>query len=193
MNEWVEDKNTLGLDFPSMPYLIDGKFKLTESRAIEKYILHRAKKTEILGRNNKERAFIDNIDGVLRDIFSGIIGLLSAPDFEESRKKLFETVEQKLNYLNSCIGGKDYLLGRLTYVDFVLNVVYGYFRLFYPHEYSKWGKIERVYQNVNELPQVAAYYKSSEGISALLPSEWASNPKFINIRPLSELIEEVSI
>ena len=86
----------------------------------------------MLGKNSKERAFIDNIDGVLRDIFSGIIGLLSALSFEESRKKLFETVDPKLNYLNSFIDGKDYLLSRLTYVDFVLNVVFGYFRLFYP-------------------------------------------------------------
>jgi len=29
-----KDKKTLGLDFPSLPYLIDGNFKLTESRAI---------------------------------------------------------------------------------------------------------------------------------------------------------------
>jgi hypothetical protein len=41
------------LDFPSLPYLIDGNFKLTESRAIEKYILHRAKRVDMLGKNNK--------------------------------------------------------------------------------------------------------------------------------------------
>lgn len=175
-----------------MPYLIDGKLKLTESRAIEKYILHRAKKTDMLGKNNKEKAFIDNIDGVLRDIFSGIIGLLSAPNFEESRKKLFETMEPKLNYLDSCIGVKNHLLSRLTYVDFVLNVVFGYFRFFYPHEYVRWGNLEKVFQNVDSLPQIAAYYSSVEGISVLLPSEWASNPKFINIRPLSELTQELS-
>ena len=170
-----------------MPYLIDGKFKLTESRAIEKYILHRAKRTDMMGKNNKERAFIDNIDGVVRDIFSGLIGLLSAANFDESRKKLFGTIETKLNYLNSCIGEKKHLLSRLTYVDFVLNVVFGYFRLFYPHEYATWGNIERVFQNVNSLPQVIAYYLSSEGISVLLPPEWTSNPKFTDIKPLNEL------
>ncbi len=170
-----------------MPYLIDGKFKLTESRAIEKYILHRANRTDMMGKNNKEKAFIDNIDGVIRDFFAGLIGLLSAANFDESRKKLFETAEPKLNYLNSCIGEKNHLLSRLTYVDFVLNVVFGYFRLFYPHEYARWGNIERVFQNVNSLPQVAAYYNSPEGISVLLAPEWASNPKFNNIRPLKEL------
>ena len=79
------------------------------------------------------------------------------------------------------------MLGRLTYVDFVLNVVFGYFRLFYPHEYSRWGNVEKVFQNVNSLHQIAAYYNRPEGISVLLAPEWASNPKFINIRSLDEL------
>lgn len=54
-SEWADnDKINLGLDFPSLPYLIDGKLKLTESKAIEMYIIHRAKKaSEMLGKNNK--------------------------------------------------------------------------------------------------------------------------------------------
>jgi len=33
------DKTKLGLDFPNLPYLIKGDFKLTESSAIAKYIV----------------------------------------------------------------------------------------------------------------------------------------------------------
>ena len=33
--EWKEqDKQALGLDFPNLPYIIDGDFKLTESKAV---------------------------------------------------------------------------------------------------------------------------------------------------------------
>lgn len=37
-SEWLNEKPNLGLDFPNLPYLIDGDFKMTESAAIIKYI-----------------------------------------------------------------------------------------------------------------------------------------------------------
>lgn len=94
MTDWTEkDKVTLGLDFPTLPYLIDENFKLSQSRAIEKYILHRAKRTDLLGKNSKESAFIDNIYGVLLEIFDKLTSLFYASDFEESRKKMFSALD----------------------------------------------------------------------------------------------------
>lgn len=45
------DKLTLGFDFPNLPYLIHGDFKLTESYAIAKYICAVSSKKELLGKN----------------------------------------------------------------------------------------------------------------------------------------------
>ncbi|VDL65089.1 unnamed protein product [Hymenolepis diminuta] len=36
--EWFDEKFKLGLDFPNLPYYIDGDFKLTQSSAILEYI-----------------------------------------------------------------------------------------------------------------------------------------------------------
>ena len=37
-DEWLSEKFNLGLDFPNLPYLIDGDFKITETLAIARYI-----------------------------------------------------------------------------------------------------------------------------------------------------------
>jgi glutathione S-transferase len=52
------DKISLGLDFPNLPYLIHGAFKLTESNAIARYICDLCPTKELLGKNIRDRAQI---------------------------------------------------------------------------------------------------------------------------------------
>lgn len=53
--KWFEeDKKNLGLEFPNIPYLIDGDFKLTESSSIFKYIIQRSGHTELLGKTAQD-------------------------------------------------------------------------------------------------------------------------------------------
>lgn len=44
------DKQALGMEFPNLPYLINGDFKLSESTAIAKYIIKKSKK-DLAGKN----------------------------------------------------------------------------------------------------------------------------------------------
>lgn len=53
--EWLKDKYKLGLEFPNLPYFIDGNIKLTESKAIHQYIADKWDRA-LLGNNMKERS-----------------------------------------------------------------------------------------------------------------------------------------
>lgn len=67
--DWFgKDKQTLGLDFPNLPYLIDGDVKLTESSAILDYVIHKTKQFELLG-NNEDKFKVT----LLRSIFYDLI------------------------------------------------------------------------------------------------------------------------
>jgi glutathione S-transferase len=54
-DKWFkEEKGSLGFDFPNLPYLIDGEFKITESIAVAKYVIKRSGRTELLGKNTQD-------------------------------------------------------------------------------------------------------------------------------------------
>ena len=47
-NEWPEAKPNLGMEFPNLPYIKDGDFKVTETLAVQQYIAMKWK-PELLG------------------------------------------------------------------------------------------------------------------------------------------------
>ena len=51
----------LGLEFPNLPYLIAGDFKLSESSAINNYIIRKSNKQELLGKTSEDQARIEMI------------------------------------------------------------------------------------------------------------------------------------
>jgi glutathione S-transferase len=56
-DKWFkEDKLHLDLAFPNLPYLIDGEYNLTESSAIQRYVIHKWGKAELLGKNIHDNA-----------------------------------------------------------------------------------------------------------------------------------------
>lgn len=66
-DKWFkEDKFQLGFDFPNIPYLIDGDFKLTESIAVVKYIIKRSNHKELLGKNTQDEGKVEAVVGILK-------------------------------------------------------------------------------------------------------------------------------
>ena len=68
-NEWFsKDSKELvknGLFWYNLPYLVEGDFLMSESKAIEEYIIKRSSISgELLGKNPKEEAQIKMLCGV---------------------------------------------------------------------------------------------------------------------------------
>jgi glutathione S-transferase len=66
-------KDTLGLDFPSVPYLIDGQVKMTDVNAIMVY-LSNAYAPELLGKDADEKGTMDMYWSQLKEIKQHITG-----------------------------------------------------------------------------------------------------------------------
>ena len=72
MEPWNVKKHHLGLDFPNLPYLVDGQVRLSESKSIMKYLCGKHR-PELLGRDAGEIATADMVSRV-HDTLHGKIG-----------------------------------------------------------------------------------------------------------------------
>ena len=92
--------------FPNLPYISDGNFKLSETIAIARYVVNQSDKKELLGKDLKDQAMVDNITGVYRDIIDPLFQLFNDENFEETKLKTLEKIKPKLDLLNKFYGEK---------------------------------------------------------------------------------------
>merc|ERR1711978_336838 len=86
--EWLAKKFTLGLDFPNLPYMIDGDIKITQTNAILRYL---GRKYQLEGKTEAEKASCDMMLENAMDFRNGFVRL------SYSSKEMFD--ETKPTYL----------------------------------------------------------------------------------------------
>lgn len=130
---WFEnDKKNLGLNFPNIPYLIDGDFNLTESFAIHRYIVRRWGKNELLGKDIKDNARIESLISLFNEVTGAVKALFWNKDHETAKAAVLEKVKPKLDLLEKSLNGKEFALGYLTLADFVIAEDSNYVEAVFP-------------------------------------------------------------
>ncbi len=67
--EWfVKDKQLLVIPFPNLPYIIDGEVKISESDVLPRYLINKSGKTELLKKNLRDMALVENLIYVVQDL-----------------------------------------------------------------------------------------------------------------------------
>ena len=160
---WLDVKFTLGLDFPDLPYYIDGDFKITESSAIIRYI---ADKNNLLGKDPETRAWVKMLEDVIVTWRGKNSKATYDPNFEAVKAELMEEVETKyLQKFASILDKKQWAGGdELTYVDFLL---YEYVDVAFAMEPSlreKYPKLVEYTNKIEALPTIKSYMESAEFI-----------------------------
>ena len=87
---WFSEKHNLGFDFPNLPYLIDGDFKLTETQAIHKYLAAKCQ-PELLGEDVEHKAYIDMLANVIYDLKWAI----TRPLYDGNRPAAIKVINEK--------------------------------------------------------------------------------------------------
>ncbi|XP_023597944.1 glutathione S-transferase Mu 1-like isoform X3 [Trichechus manatus latirostris] len=117
-SHWLNEKFKLGLDFPNLPYLIDGPYKITQSNAILRYI---ARKHNLCGETEVEKIRVDILENQVMDTRRDLVMLCYNPDFEKLKPKYLEGIPDKMRLFSQFLGKRLWFAGdKLTYLgDFL--------------------------------------------------------------------------
>ncbi|XP_047485308.1 glutathione S-transferase Mu 4-like [Penaeus chinensis] len=116
-SEWLDEKFNLGLDFPNLPYYIDGSAKVTQSNAILRYV---ARKHDLLGRTDEERVRVDVLENQAMDLRMSYVRLVYQ-NYNTQKKEYLDNLPGTLKMFSNFLGNRKWFAGEsLTFVDFLM-------------------------------------------------------------------------
>ena len=175
---WFDVKFELGLDFPNLPYLIDGDVKLTQTISILHYL---SAKTGLLPKcsNAADISRYDMIDHVIMDfILLGVrLCYSSSEAFAANKSGVIERGKVFMKQFSSALGDNKFFAGNnITGTDFwMFEAIDRFVKLdstFIEHENFK-----KFMDTIRGLPELKEYFASPDSTHY-----WALNNKHAAFR-----------
>ena len=156
---WLSVKPNLGLDFPNLPYLLDGEVKITESHAIIRYISNKWGGADFSGKDPKDKGIVDMLLGVVSDIKGAATGHCYASGDLEAVIKIGN---DRMAAVSKFLGAKQFFLGDyLTFVDFFIFEQIELFAWASKNEFlTRFPNLAEFHQRIIALPKFGEYYNS---------------------------------
>lgn len=186
-NDWFDphsskSKSSYGLAFPNVPYLIDGEVKLTESEAINTYIIVKAGlAAQMLGSTAAQQGLVRMIEGIFHEIRFEIRYVF----FREDGKKLTQDalagkMGDKVCHLNAFVEHKKpFILGdKPSLADFHIAAIYYQLDLTirtYGIDAPPMEHLSRIYDNLMKLEPIAKYLATDKSRRPFAPAHILKN------------------
>ena len=177
--DWPGQKENFineGFAFPNLPMVINEDFKVSESSAVVAYVAEKFGNAHFSGATVEDRATLKQLDSILTEAYNTFLHPCLTPQYKEGLQattqeggKMLKIVSRIENFL----GGKQFLLGDVTYLDFVLaGLVLTSYDIYKSAGVNSpfWKKTFYDHlQRVNNLPGVKEYLQSDKAKRPLLP------------------------
>eukprot|EP01098_Paradermamoeba_levis_P002026 TRINITY_DN1235_c0_g1_i1.p1 TRINITY_DN1235_c0_g1~~TRINITY_DN1235_c0_g1_i1.p1 ORF type:complete len:253 (+),score=66.79 TRINITY_DN1235_c0_g1_i1:94-759(+) len=161
--EWLDDKEKLGLDFPNLPYFIDGNLRITQSNAI---LRHLARKHNLYGKTHEDQARIDMLLDQAMDLRNAFVRVIYGSNFDQNVvQHLSQTAPRFFASFEKYLGDKNFFLGsEVTVADFHLYEMFDQHRLLEPTSLDAFPHISAFVKRFAALPKIAQYLASDRCI-----------------------------
>lgn len=158
--EWLSEKHNLGLEFPNLPYYIDGDLKITQSLAVCR---HLARKFDLVASKEKDLVLSDMVEQQIIDLRNPFVTLCYSQDHENLKKTYLNNLPASLTNIEKVLGNKSYLVGeKLTYVDFLLYELLDQLKLFQSDCLDNHSILRKFKNRFEEIPEIKKFMKSEK-------------------------------
>lgn len=155
-----EKKHNLGLDFPNLPYMLDGDVKLTQTLAIMRYLGRKFG----LSPSEADMAKGDLLEQYLMEVRIGLsmVCYSDAAQFEGKKADFIGKLAGRVEELGKFIGAGPYVLGeKITYVDFLALEFLDNLAAFSPDHFKEGPLVDYV-NRMKDLPALKKFYESDD-------------------------------
>ena len=160
LREWLDVKFKLDLDFPNLPYLIDGDLRMTESWAIMRYLAHK-NNNQLFPDPGKQEVLCEMSAGVVNDFRTKFMLMIYDKDFEKLKLEYEKVLPSKLDQFESFLDGKLWLAGdKLTFVDFAFCETLDRHVMMYSGCLDKHMNVKRYFETFQNLKPIKDYHDS---------------------------------
>jgi len=158
--EWARDKVTLGLDFPNLPYYIDGDVKISQSAAIIRYL---ARKHNLDGKTEEEQTRVDMFEHHLYDLHTNWAQLCYLADFNKCKDEYISKMPDVMKQISEFLAKRKYFAGdTITFVDFIAYEYMSQQQVLNPDCLKTFKNLLDFNARMESLPRLGEYIKSSE-------------------------------
>uniref|UniRef100_T1J645 Glutathione S-transferase n=1 Tax=Strigamia maritima TaxID=126957 RepID=T1J645_STRMM len=159
---WFNEKFSLGLDFPNLPYYIDEEVKLTQSGAIMRYL---AEKHNLVPKKLTEKARMMTAEYQLADLRSEFVGLCYSPNHDALKDEFTKKLPDIFKAWSKFLGKNKWMSGdTLSYVDFNVYETFDHIRTFKEDIFNDYINLKEYMDRFEALPAISEYMKSEKFI-----------------------------
>ncbi|XP_076022604.1 glutathione S-transferase Mu 3-like [Genypterus blacodes] len=155
---WFDEKKKLGMDFPNLPYLVDGDKKIVQSNAIMRYI---ARKHKMCGETEEEQIRVDIMENQAMDFRNGFV-MMCYTNLDAMKPGYVEKLAGTLKDFSEYLGDRKWFAGdKITFVDFLMYELLDQHRMFEPKCLDEFKNLKDLLDRFEALEKIAAYMKSN--------------------------------
>jgi len=163
---WNDKKFTLGLDYPNLPYLFDGDYKLTETVAIMRYVAAKWA-PEMLGTTPEEQANLVMMTEHVGQLKSSATGPCYTGG---SRETIVDTCRPILAGISKWLGEREYFGNTVTFLDVFFYELCELTDLVSEGKfYAEFPNTKAHHDRIHEIPALKEYRAKQDAEHGVVP------------------------